>query len=128
MHQDTFFYSYSAKENSEIQQIRNKYLPQSESKLDELRRLDHTVQNAGMVQALSVGVIGTLIFGLGMCLAMEVMGMGLITRLLGVLIGLAGAAVMGIAHPVYRRIFRKTKEAYAPRILQLAEELAEETA
>lgn len=38
--ENTFTYKYSAKENKEVQEIRKKYLPQSESKLDELKRLD----------------------------------------------------------------------------------------
>lgn len=35
----TFIYNYSAKENKEIQNIRRKYLPREESKLDELKRV-----------------------------------------------------------------------------------------
>jgi len=46
----TFIYSYSAKENKEVQEIRKKYLPQEESKLDELRRLDSAVQTSGMME------------------------------------------------------------------------------
>ena len=33
--ENTFSYEYSAKENKEIQEIRKKYLPQSESKLED---------------------------------------------------------------------------------------------
>ena len=41
MNNDAVFrYSYSAKQNEEVQAIRSKYLPQQESKLDELKRLD----------------------------------------------------------------------------------------
>ena len=32
----TFSYRYSAKENKEVQEIRRKYLPREESKLEEL--------------------------------------------------------------------------------------------
>lgn len=49
---NTFSYKYSAVENKEIQEIRKKYLPQSESKLEELKRLDMQVQNAGMAESL----------------------------------------------------------------------------
>lgn len=49
MNNDSVFrYSYSAKQNEEVQAIRNKYLPQHESKLDELKRLDQCVHSAGM--------------------------------------------------------------------------------
>ena len=115
-----FSYTYSAKQNEEVQAIRNKYLPRPESKLEELKRLDQCVQYAGIAQALVVGVLGCMIFGLGMCLAMQVIGQSMAV---GVFIGALGAAAMIAAYPVYRSFFRKTKEKYRPRILELAAEL-----
>ena len=118
-----FNFNYSATEQKEIKEIRKKYLPQSESKFDELKRLDAQVQNSGMVESLCVGIIGSLILGLGMCMAMQVLGSGIMTVLFGVLIGLIGMAVMLVAYPVYRRKQNQAKEKNAPRILELAEEL-----
>lgn len=118
-----FRYSYSAKQNAEVQAIRNKYLPREESKLDELKRLDYQVSNAGLPQALAVGIAGCLVFGLGMCIAMEVLVGGMV---LGVLLGACGIAVMIVAYPVYRSCFRKTKTKHQPRILELAAELSGE--
>lgn len=127
MSQDTTFsYRYSAKENSEVQEIRKKYLPQSESKLEELKRLDRMVQNSGMLESLCIGVGGFLLFGLGICLAVQVIGNGVISVVFGVLLGILGAAAMSIAYPVYRLLFNKTKKKYVPRILQLTEELSGE--
>ena len=82
MDKDTFVYNYSAKENAEVQAIRKKYLPREESKLEELKRLDYMVQSSGMVESLSAGIGGALFFGLGMCLAMQVIGEGLILILI----------------------------------------------
>ena len=39
---ETFEYTYSAKQQQEIEKIRNKYLPKQESKMDQLRRLDQS--------------------------------------------------------------------------------------
>ncbi len=128
MQKDIFTYSYSAKENAEVQAIRKKYLPKSESKLEELKRLDEMVQASGMVESLSAGIGGALIFGLGMCLAMQVIGSGIVIMILGVLIGIAGMVGMLVAYPVYRKIFKRTKEKYAPRILELTAELSGNTA
>ena len=125
MNQETFIYSYSAKENKEIQEIRNKYLPREESKLDELKRLDSTVQNSGMIEALCLGIGGALIFGLGLCLAMQVIAVGEIFRMIGILVGIPGIALMILAYPVYRKIFNKTKAKLTPRILELTAELQE---
>lgn len=118
--ENTFSYTYSAKKNDEVLSIRNKYLPPEESKLEELKRLDNTVQTAGITESLSVGICGCLIFGLGMCLAMEVIGHAV---WLGVVLGLAGAAEMAAAFPVYRKCFSRAKEKYVPRILELSAEL-----
>lgn len=119
----TFCYNYSAKENKEVQEIRKRYLPQEESKLDELKRLDRCVQDSGVMESLIVGIGGMLIFGLGMCLAMEVIGNSMIW---GILLGLVGATGMFAAYPVYRSVFKKAKAKYAPRILELTEELTGE--
>jgi len=119
--ENTFSYTYSAKENQEVLNIRKRYLPQEESKLEELKRLDNLVQSSGVMEALCAGIGGALIFGLGMCLAMEVIGQMI---WLGVVLGLIGMAGMFFAYPVYRKLFEKAKKQYAPRILQLAEELS----
>lgn len=124
MNNKTFSFTYSAEENKEIQEIRKKYLPQTETKLDELKRLDAQVQNSGTVEALCVGIISCLIFGLGMCLAMQVIGSGILAIVCGVLIGMVGMAGMLTAYPVYRSKKNKTKERLAPRILELADELS----
>ena len=121
--QNTFSYTYSAPENQEALSIRNKYLPWGESKLEELKRLDKQVQSSGMVEALSIGVAGCLIFGLGMCLAMEIIGSAM---WLGVLLGIIGTGVMLLAYPVNRKLFAKAKQAYVPRILELTDELSGE--
>ena len=125
MNQDTtFIYRYSAKENKEVQEIRQKYLPREESKFEELKRLDYTVQNSGMMESLCAGIGGALVFGLGMCLAMQVIGSGVILIALGVLLGIIGMGGMLAAYPVYRKVFDKTKQKLAPRILELTSELS----
>ena len=67
-------------------------------------------------------------FGLGMCLAMQVIGSGLVMMVIGILIGIVGMVGMLVAYPVYRKIFKRTKEKYAPRILELTAELTGEKA
>ena len=126
MDQNTgFTYRYSAKEQKEVQEIRKKYLPKSESKLDELKRLDRAVEKSGTVLSLVIGIIGCLIFGTGMCLAMEVIGGGQLFMILGIIVGIIGAAVIIAAYPIYKKIVRQAKAKYAPRILELIDELSE---
>lgn len=119
-HESMFSYTYSAKENQEVLNIRKKYIPQEETKLEELKRLDNLVQNSGLVESLAVGICSSLVFGLGLCFAMEVIGKAM---WLGILLGQMGAVGMLFAYPVYRKIFEKAKRQYAPRILELTAEL-----
>ena len=121
--QAAFSYTYSAPEHQEVLRIRNKYLPQEETKFDELKRLDQLVQHAGIAQGLCVGVISCLIFGVGLCFSMKVLGDAL---WLGLLLGLIGTAGMLAAFPVYRKLCSQAKARYAPRILQLTAELTGE--
>ena len=115
-----FSYTYSAPTQQEVQRIRNQYLPQTESKLEELQRLDHQVQTSGVPQALCIGICGCLIFGLGLSI-----GLGAVegANWICVLLSILGAVGMFFAYPVYKRIFRKTKEEFTPRILELSAEL-----
>ena len=124
--ENTFRYTYSAKENKEVQEIRKKYLPPSESKMEELKRLDDIVQASGVMESLCAGIGGALVFGLGLCLAMQVIGSGILLRVVGIGLGILGVVGMLAAYPVYRKVFENTKEKYAPRILELAAELTGE--
>ena len=121
MNENVFSYTYSATCNQEVLNIRKKYLPREETKLEELKRLDSLVQNSGVIESLCAGIGGCMIFGLGLCLVMEVIGHMV---WLGVLLGLVGAAGMLVAFPVYRRFFIRAKLRHSPRILELAAELS----
>lgn len=121
MVQETFKYSYSAKEAKEIREIRSRYLPAEENKVEVLRRLDRKAREAGKLSALVIGVVGCLIFGVGMCFGLKVLGDSMAVA---VVLGLLGAGVMGCAYPVFRSRSRKAKEQLTPRILALADELS----
>lgn len=117
----TFQYTYSAKQQEEIQKIREKYLPSKEDKLEQLRKLDKKVENAGLIWALAVGVIGTLILGLGMSLVL-VWG----KLVLGIPVGVVGMIGVALAFPIYMYIIKKQRETIAPQILKLTEELSKQ--
>lgn len=116
----TFNYTYSAKEQEELKRIRQKYAPQEEDKMELLRRLDRSVTEKGTVISMILGVIGTLIMGLGMSLAMVWQGIWFIP---GIVIGLTGIGILAAAYPVYNHVTRKERERIAPEILRLTDEL-----
>ena len=120
MENTTFNYTYSAARNKEVERIRRKYMPHEESKLERLKKLDLRVQMAGTIESLCFGIVGALVFGIGMCFFLDVFaGAAWITVLLMVL----GTIIMIPAYPIYRRIARKTKTELTPEILRLSEEI-----
>lgn len=123
-----FSYTYSATEQEEVKRIRQKYQPQEEDKLTRLRRLDASVNQKATTASLAIGIIGALIMGSGMSLAMtnlgEKLGLhGSMGMLLGIIIGLVGIVLVCCAYPVYNSIVKKERERIAPEILRLTEEL-----
>ena len=127
---EAFCYTYSAKEQEEIKNIRKKYAaPEaSEDKMERLRRLDKSVTDKATAKALIVGIIGALIMGTGMSLVMtdlgEIFGAYQNAALyIGILVGIAGIVLVCLAYPIYNRVMKKERARIAPEILQLTEEL-----
>ena len=116
----SFQYTYSAKEQEELRKIRSKYLPREENKMEQLRRLDAQVTQKATMYSIILGVIGTLILGIGMscCLVWADR-----VFVLGVIVGVIGMAVLALAYPLYNRTVKKERERIAPEVLRLTEDL-----
>lgn len=126
MDNNEFKFKYSAptnEERKEIESIRNSYLmpKKSMSKLDMLRYLDGKVKNIPVMISLIVGIIGTLIFGLGMTMILE---WGLIVW--GIVVCAIGLVPCGFAYPVFKLSSKRMKEKYSTEILKLSDELLNE--
>ena len=120
MENNTFSYNYSAARNKEVESIRKKNMLHEESKLEKLKKLDLRVQTAGTIESLCFGIVGALVFGIGMCFFLDVFaGAAWLTVLLMVL----GAVIMIPAYPIYRKIAQRTKAELTPEILRLSEEI-----
>lgn len=96
--------------------------------MTQLRRLDAAVTQKATTAALALGIIGALILGLGMSLAMTNLGEILgshaeMAMLLGIIIGIVGIALVCLAYPVYNRIIKKQRQKIAPEIIRLTDEL-----
>ena len=120
---NTFNYTYSAKQQEEIRNIRKRYLPQEpeENKMEQLRRLDQSATKKGTVVSLIVGILGCLLLGVGMCCTMVWMEQFFIP---GIVIGVMGIVAVAVSYPLYIRITKKEREKIAPQILKLTEELS----
>lgn len=120
---EKFNYTYTApteREREEIEDIRRRYLPEDkeESPLVRLRKLDSRVKRMPTAIAVTMGVIGILVFGFGLCLILEFDQM-----LWGVIVSLIGAAPMAAAYFAYKKLFALNKRKYAAEILKISDEL-----
>lgn len=117
---NSFQYTYSAAQRAEVEAIRKKYLPPEEDKMEQLRRLDRSAAGKGTILSLIVGILGALIMGVGMCCTMVWAGVWFVP---GILIGLAGIALICCAYPLYLRVTARERQRIAPEILRLTDEL-----
>ena len=120
MSKNNFEYTYSASQQEEIKRIRNKYMPHEEDKMEQLRRLDENVTKKGTVISLIVGIISTLVLGIGMCCCLVWADRFFV---LGIIVGIVGIAGVSLAYPIYAYVTKKERERIAPQIIRLSDEL-----
>ena len=128
---ESFNYTYSAQQQEEVEAIRKKYLPTQdtpEDKLEQLRKLDQQVTSKATMLSIIVGVGGALIMGTGMSLAMTDIGSylgmsGNVGFVFGIVIGVIGMVVLGVAYPLYNKTLKEEREKIAPEIIRLSDEL-----
>ena len=87
-----------------------------------LRKLDRKAKLPATIFTYTFGIISSLVFGTGMCLAMQVIGDNM---MLGVIIGIVGMLGCGVNYPIYKRMLEGGKQKYAFEIVQLAKEISE---
>lgn len=102
--------------------IANEYAPKDSSKIMALRKLDRKAKLPATIFTYTFGIISSLVFGTGMCLAMQVIGNNM---MLGVIIGIVGMLGCGVNYPIYKRMLEVGKQKYAFEIVQLAKEISE---
>lgn len=120
-----FSFIYSAAQQQEVEEIRKKYLPQEEDRMEQLRKLHAIPSQKAQAGSIAVGVIGTLILGTGMSLFMTDLGaaLGMFSMVLGIMAGIAGMLLIALAYPVYNRVLKRERRKIAPEILKLTDEL-----
>ncbi len=106
--------------------IAKEYMPKVPNKVRQLKKLDEKAKLPAFVTALTLGIIGTLVFGTGMCFALNQFGSGVGYRIIGIMLGLIGAGVCGINYPLYKKNLKKGRDKYAFEIIELAKEIAGE--
>lgn len=92
-----FVYTYSAQKNKEIEM-------------------------KGQAFSIALGVIGSLLLGIGMCCTM-VWNFGIGMMIVGIIVGVCGMATMGLAYQVYKKLTEKERGKIAEEIIALSNEL-----
>ena len=106
--------------------IAKDYAPKESSKIVALKKLDNKAKLPATIFTYSFGIISALVFGTGMCLAMQVIGSGLIGLVLGIVVGIVGLAGCGVNYPIYKKMLEKGKAKYAYEIVELARQISEQ--
>ena len=106
--------------------IAKEYAPKNNSKIVTLRKLDNRAKLPATVFTYTFGIACTIVFGMGMCLAMQVIGGGAFLTVLGIIIGIVGVAGCGIHYPIYKKLRGQGKRKYAFEIVELAREISEQ--
>ena len=105
--------------------IAKEYAPKESSKIVALKKLDAKAKLPANVFAYTFGIVTTLLAGLGMSLAMKVIGGTTAFMILGIVIGVVGFTGCAITYPIYKKILEKNKSKYAFEIVELAREISE---
>lgn len=109
------------------QQLANEYTPKDTSKVIRLRKLDKKAKQGANIFAYSFGIFSALVFGIGMCLSMKIIGNGSTAlTVLGIIIGIIGIALVSVNYPIYKKLLEKGKKKYAFEIVELAKKISDE--
>ena len=106
--------------------IAKDYAPKESSKIVALKKLDNKAKLPATIFTYSFGIISALVFGTGMCLAMQVIGSGLAGLVLGIVVGIVGLVGCSVNYPIYKKMLEKGKAKYAYEIVELARQISEQ--
>ena len=124
--ENTFSYTYSAKENQQVLNIRDQYLPHKKNEVEMLKELDAKVKRPANVFAYTYGAVSAIVMGAGMSLVMTDIGamIGLVSTMVpGIAIGVVGMAMALSTYPIHKRMLANRKKKYAPEIIKLSEKI-----
>lgn len=103
-------------DKEKIETIREQYAGHRESDMERLEKMDRKAKTPAKIFGFTFGVIGALVLGIGMCLAMQVIGSGVTATVFGVI----GIAMIVSNYFIYRKIEEKGKAKYSAKILELS--------
>lgn len=111
-------------DKKKVEQLKEYYSERKTDKFDKLMALHRKVERPANIFAYTFGIISALILGVGMCLAMRVIGNAVAFLMpLGIVIGLLGIAGVSVNYLLYKKILNGRKEKYSKEILEISDEI-----
>lgn len=109
-------------EKQQIEAIRKEYLPKKEpTKFEKLKKINNKVKFIPSAIALTIGIIFTLCFGLGLTMILEWN-----LTVAGIIVAVISLLPISLAYPIYNHLDKKMRKKYADTILKLSDELLNE--
>lgn len=106
--------------------IANEYSKKDTTKVVQLKKLDAKAKAPANIFAYTFGICSTLLFGVGMCLGMQVIATGVGAIISGVVVGIAGITGCATNYPIYKKLREKGKNKYGSDIVRLANEISQQ--
>ena len=115
-------------ENKDIQtieRIKANYIEKTKekSKIEELKELDNKVKKPALIFAYIYGIVGSLVLGTGMCLAMKIIGS---MMAFGIVVGVIGIGMVSSTYTLYKKILQRRKSKFSQEIIEKSDELLNE--
>lgn len=127
---NAFEYTYSAptqKERKEIERIRREYRPLGQDdpsgKVERVKQLHKKIKTTATSVAIAIGVIGALIFGLGLTMVLEWSDNAPLIFIGGCAVCAFGCPPIALAYPVYGWLIKSGKKKHGEEITKLCNEL-----
>ncbi len=86
---------------------------------DQIVAIEETVKRKAGLRAITIGILGCLLLGIGMSLTMVTSNF----FVLGIFIGILGLLIACVTYPLYKRNLANLREVAKPQIMDLASRL-----
>ncbi len=107
-------------QKKQVENIRAQYAAKENTKLDELKKLDRKIKLPALIFTYTFGIIGALVLGLGMCLAMKVIGD---MMFFGIIIGVVGIGMVSGNYFIYSAWLNSSKAKHADEIISMSNDI-----
>ncbi|MCK9331137.1 MAG: hypothetical protein M0Q94_14775 [Candidatus Cloacimonetes bacterium] len=116
MEDEKYSYRFSKNEEEELKNLKDKYVAREKTPLEQVRDIESEVNKQASIPSYTIGIIGSIVLGIGMCLTM------VWTRFfaLGIIIGIIGIAIIAINYPLYVKRIQKLRKAQAEKVAKIA--------